>query len=782
MLFFACSESSKPTTIRVITQRKPGQILGKGKLLVFHGKDSSGKASVYQEITLKPNTTYKVKFCMRRNRTAGNSRVSIGKASPYLYNPTGWWATYTYQYRTDKVEDKNRLIISVSGLEQPMDTFMDDISMVGPDGKDVVKNGEFEFDSDGNGVPDNWHFDIQGKEVAVALEEIDKYLAPNEARLKFYGYKRGFISPHMISPLFLGLEYDFRSVAEAHRPTKLYLELDIPPGVEVMGFTRSGWGMIRLDPLPSQIVTRGGQQYTRVAVSVPRDRIALFYPGNAGIWWLLKTVLKDGTFNCYYRVRWVGGGQEWQKLPLTVVGLLRIEPPKRLIVGVDPPYYIFTDWPGFVDDLRAVGVNLIDCRGLIGKTQGLGSQIDGLHQQGMDLAYMTQLFLGGRDQTKNYVADTDSWAVDINGKKISPKRGVYGFHVTPCPTYRGKAFKESISHGKSIIDQGIHWIVFDDESRLNCFCDRCREGFKTWLATAHAELKYLDPRSFEKEPKEYKKLHAAWREYQQWVYGQAVLEYERNLQEYAKKRYPIGPNDVKMINCAHSGKEAAAYAFDYLNDMTYIMYDRGLIYPDRVGDRVTRLLSPFAPSYPLLSPGLIYEGAEMNNLYPHVVMKYQIWESLLAGAKGYALWAFRGVDLLDLRYMADAMRPILPVEDILYEGKPANLAKILSELASSRTRARTICRGNEAVLLISDYSTYKNKPTTITVEFTVDEPSEVMDLESGEKLTSISPKLSAFKVKLDARRARLFYVGPKADALKIVPFKDTLDELALDSQ
>ena len=742
-----------------ITWRQGGPFKGKGKMIVFEGQHNEKTGQIYQEVKIKPDTEYTIKVYTRYDKTGGGVTIQLGWGQPYFYcyDACGFWAEHTVKIKTDPYAETECLILGMRPGKGGANAWLDDVRMTGPDGKNIVKNGQFELDKNKDGKPDEWVVAEPKGISSIKYVDRSRYLGENDMRMKYYQYKEACISPDMISPLYLGVEWSFNLPKEKRPKFKAVLEL--PEGVEVKGYTPAGYGSLRYSypqMLPSQQILRNGDKYTRYLIEGTTQKWAdFFWPGNNGFVWFLETTLKEGVVKAYYHMEWEGGKQQPVEIPLRVIRIEKIGQPERLLVGVDPPQRCFNNWPRFLKSLQGVGVNLLDCRGLpTGPIKAVRRKNREFRKRGLNLIYMTVMV-----NKKAYAQDKESWAERIDGRKAVPvmREGYLPSDLSPCPSYRGKAFQDFVEEGKKIIDRGTYWINFDDEIGFTCFCEKCLSGFKSYLKENYSVLEYKDPHTFEKAPEEYPMYHEIFHDYGNWLYGKAILDYKKALQDYAKEKWQVAPEKITMVNCAVARHRAASYAFDYLNQMNYINYC-SFFSPKIVGDDVQKYVSEDAPFYPLLSPGLTYEGMERNGLEPHSIMKYQIWESLCAGAKGYALWAFSsGIDLLDMKYMADAMRVMNKVEDIIMDGKPTKRAKVLSKQGN----VRTIECGDEAVVLVSDYSTYEDVPLDVEIEYKVKKKVKVIDLESGEEIGQLGPAKDKLKIRLSRERARVLYIGKR---------------------
>ena len=129
-----------------------------------------------------------------------------------------------------------------------------------------------------------------------------------------------------------------------------------------------------------------------------------------------------------------------------------------------------------------------------------------------------------------------------------------------------------------------------------------------------------------------------------------------------------------------------------------------------------------------------------------------ILEAFAGGAKGVTVYSEGWFDALDMKFVAEAIKQILPVEDIIVDGKPTDKVKSLDR----KVFVKGIESKKGAVILVSEYSVV---PKESKIEYPVDSVSSVIDLSTMKEITTISPDNPTFKIRLDENRAKLFFVG-----------------------
>ena len=336
---------------------------------------------------------------------------------------------------------------------------------------------------------------------------------------------------------------------------------------------------------------------------------------------------------------------------------------------------------------------------------------------------------------------------------------------------------------KTKLENGINFFAFDDAFPCTCYCDTCKQSFADFLKM-NTGLPYIDPSEFMKKGwNGNEKYRTLWKDFSLWRYGKTAQAMKEELIEHARSR---GSNSTiyfgisSWLPFTHSFAAKTLKVFDFDIRQTYINWASSLYggSPKRVGDILYHSQGALGvharPLAPTLSPGLTYMHPACA-LDPYAQMKYQILESMMApNFAGYIMYAGKDIDLGDMKYMGEANALMKRFEEIILRGKAVEPVEI-----NKWSVVRIKKLESQGLVLVSDYSTYEPAETIVRFSSAHLSGEILVDAETGEEL---KPVAGSYKVKLDARRARLFYVGPKADALKIVPFRDTLDELALDSQ
>lgn len=552
----------------------------------------------------------------------------------------------------------------------------------------------------------------------------------------------------------------FRCINAKHAPA---LYMDLPPEVSLFG------GMRNVSLPAREPVQRNGGAYVRwkVVFKNPGGWIRLFW----------KTTLSAGKkATGYYWAEWAGGKQPEQELPIQVIAVRKTRPPRALTTFISVPSDLAAEWPDYAD-FTGVGFNTLDFWPYTHDRSPWGMELfERILKHTKNTGIRLAAWPGDWWWSEAIKHDKTALAVPLDGAK----------GAMLCPSYRGEWFDKLVEHGKFLADRGVLFHVFDPEiyregTRI-CFCDRCLAGFRAHLRERHSLATAADPTVFEKFPAQHPAEHALWQDYKTMLYAGMFSDYRVAIESHLQKSGRREKLTMMIYSTYHrSGpsffefgdyRESPLYrdtledptvlrrTFDIFAPMIYLdvyanyrPYDMQLLWKD-----ISSLqnLCGGAPVAPILSAGYPFIPAYNCDVSPEM-MRWQMLETLASGARGFGFWGVCPLDAADMAAVADIVRMILPVENILSTGLPIPPANL-------RDLSRSACvKGIEskdgAVVLVSEYSTAVR---TALVEYRVSVETEVLDLATGQKVAAIAPDRPTFRVGLDKNRARLFFIGTSA--------------------
>jgi len=642
-----------------------------------------------------------------------------------------------------------------------------------------------------------------------ALDKPSFFTGENEAVLDYYTYDTVYVSPQIASNLDMGLRYRFKD--KSKRPKELRIHLDLPEGVKVKKCYANYWSTSPKTRRETSEVEHNGKKYTRNTfiweIPQPGARFSeqwlysnMAHPGRKSIHWYLETTLQPGEErSLYYSLDWDSGNlgklsQEKRQLSVECIDIPKAPHIDGFILCERIGLLDMHNWPEFFKLLKFLGVNwiTIDERALkeysAEQLRKMGFEPTASQHFCHNSAYSQA---GSRSNWKDEVVP-----LGVDGKN-NPRASM------PCLAKRGNAYRQTVAIYRKWIDQGIYTFMLDDEGKTECYCEDCTSGFKRYLKTVGETAPYENPRTFMAKNKPDSIMHQRWYEYGRWQYGNIVCNARKELEQYLKSKsidpqrlvfynegIPLGM-DAKDRYRNNLGMKPPkelyacyAQAFPYYGDQIYInCYDWGMRYyglPSIGGDKQEYNSREYGScgvkQMPIPGAELTYMHP-MNDYQPHKVLKYLLMELAVAGVHGWHIFPFSDLDLRDMFWMNQVRVEMKKAEEIFMKGKPirrfnewgimldgfkqVGIYMLEDKKKFNWQSVRGLKYRDEAVILVADYSTMENVPTTIEFEYEVKKISNLIDLQTGKKVGALTPGKPRYKVKLGEERARWFYVGPK---------------------
>lgn len=631
----------------------------------------------------------------------------------------------------------------------------------------------------------------------VELYEGTSPIGNNVARLWYLYYGYAYVSPDMISALMFMHEWTFDSKPEA--ATVRYV-VEFPAEVEPVSCALGGaWGNLMADYEVKQTeVEVDGKAYIRGTAYpkmkrreyvVPvrpngkkkRDRWDYSFAGNCGrvnLCWYIKSKVKEGTYLLYYYAEWDGGRQPRQKMNLEVIRITKAGQPKRLLLMAGPQYQAFEKYHDMARDFLRVGLNGIDywhSRFFKDGVAGMKARIVEYRQLGIKYFGIWMV------PAMYYSSDPESSPMNMSGKRTSKPDKSHGGFAFVCMEYRGPDWTKNMNRLKKLVQQGVNVFKFDDCKRCTCYCPRCQALFAEFLKK-HSKLEYIAPSVFMKADwkgnVEYKAL---WEDFSLWHYGKCAQVMKDELVAYARSQGIEGKiyfGISSLLQFKNAFAASSLSAFDSCMQQTYINCYTGTYEgsPKRVGDLLYEQQKKFGkyalPLLPTLEPGLTYMHP-VCCLDPYAQMKYQILEAAMAPKfAGYVMYDGKDTDLGDLKCMGEANAILIRFEDLLMDGEALEPIEI-----NDYSCVRIKKLGKEALVLVSDYSTYEVKETVVKFSSTELDGWTLEDVETGKKIV---PDGNLYTVRIMAERARVFHAEkprPEAEISRMKRITEYLSNL-----
>lgn len=528
---------------------------------------------------------------------------------------------------------------------------------------------------------------------------------------------------------------------------KVRLVLDLPEGCQVWG------GRFITRPVEETRLRINNLDYRRFRISIPYFESR---PGVTEI--IITTTIKSPVETmAYYATEIDNRLLHQREIPLHIIHIPYVGSPKRL-------YTAFFSLGGVLDDYPDTNAFT-----KIGFSQPDAQCFEREIKSGA-YAKAAVNFL------RFSIGEEDSYCVRINGEKI--RKGL------SCPTYLGGNYKAVLERGKRAIDLGVYSHWFDPErgdGKEICFCPRCLSQFQEYFHS-HSTIEYKDPREFMQNPNKYPEYNRQWLQFKLEKENDRYQEYKNTMKNYMKTK-GLNPDLFTMalfanFGCESHWKDPRRWSemiertlqdplilkdiFDYYCPMIYVT-NRNFYYGQadliEVSEEIKGILDYSRGSirvYPALTAGWPYSQSA-GNIEPNGMMKYQILEALAAGAKGFVIYSEGWFDALDMKYVAEAMKQVLPVEDVIFEGTPIPEGKLTDINRSVFVKGVQCEKG--AVVLVSEYSF---QPKEAKIRYETKEKLKVIDLSTYRQIGELTPDEPVFSVNLDEDRARLFFIGKNA--------------------
>lgn len=510
-------------------------------------------------------------------------------------------------------------------------------------------------------------------------------------------------------------------------------------------------------------ITKGGKKDVVYIAYCPEAMT-----GGWGVSFYMTSTCKPGeTRYGYLWTEWEGGKQEPQVFAIETLKTEEVIPPKRFLAGTALFGEEAVFWPDFCENYRKLGMNFIDLwefptilmadwqnpsATCASREPGLKEFVERCKKEHLNISgWVAANYSGlGGDwpaKTEEYL---QSLAIDINGKTH--------LRNLACPSYRGPGFEKLISSDAKLLDYGFTWLEFDDEEFTPgddnvCFDQRCKDRFKGWLAKKYPDLEYMDPSIFERNAETYEKLHKAW-----WDFKSDMI-----AERYDIMTTRIGKQYIYLNYLSYPSGCSKMYDYEKMaNSMQYIL---PMLYhvisnksPNWVGDETylgwkqTKGKAKIVPAIGCYeaNPEIARDRAAALS---HE-LKYVILEAAASGGKGFIYWPGRALDGLDWKYMAEAIRIVGQIEDIVMEGTPSEKA-VLADAPAPGVRVRCVQSDKGTVVMVSEYS---DKALHLKVRYETAKKVKVIDVDTGAAIADISPENPVFTVSLDKERARIFKI------------------------
>jgi hypothetical protein len=526
------------------------------------------------------------------------------------------------------------------------------------------------------------------------------------------------------------------------------LIIDVPEKVKLLN-PIALYGVLH-DKITESDISIKGNAYKRYVISKLTFRNIIF----------VKTTLPPGSkATVFCQIKWNGGEDEVKEIPLESVHIPKAPFPKQLITNI-PGFgviQVYLDaWPDFYKVMRRVGNNTISSSGswVWKKDEKLKRFYDKARKEGFKtFANFSPFHKAVRGQL--YSEDIDKFcAVSLMGKKSK----------WPCPSYRGKAFQDYVKMIGRLGGLGASMLCLDTEMWSGadyCFCKRCMKRFKEYMGAKHPDLRYIDPHVIRKFPENHPQYIKIWDDFKAGLgcelYRAIAAEFKRTIKQantpghYAFLTYSAFSPPTEIYSGFLRGADLLKKE-KILTGITPSIYCRGDANKVAEGVRKARAYLGNSEIYTWLSAG----GCIPDDEYSAKEFRYCLLENFMNGARGYLILPWYGLDADDLREHAITMCMLVPVEDIIVEGK------VMKSIKPSNDNVK-ICgmeKNEEKLVLLSEY--YDKKNTPVSFKLNVTGKCRVVNMLTGKVIANLVKGINTIKTVIPANnRAVLLYIGKR---------------------
>lgn len=567
---------------------------------------------------------------------------------------------------------------------------------------------------------------------------------------------------------------DPKYIRRSKEPVELFIEL--PKGIQAVSLDMRVMGWQNWDPVTPASVEDcnvNGQECKRYQFSLPG---ITGHPMPEGPYIVFfETSLPAGTkTTCRMYLKWKDGQQVPKTYEIEVIEVGRMKPFKKFISGM---YYaapeILLQWmpENLGTLLPKLGINTLDYEPNPVNPYEVGPKESVKHSRGEwydmlnaearkgGLFGSTQLCATvpywqgwtsyGKDQ------DVESRAMNINGAPVMDERWSNCYSI--CASYRGREYQKwlsSLLNSSTIQKYKLSWIALDCEFWTRkawddaCFCKRCLDGYVKYCVQKHPGVKPGNPIEFMKSAKDNPKNAEMWKEYREWTKHDFVGTVRREISAVVSKSGgQSSPKSGVVISdwilpSPHS-------PFDYFEMNFYWPLPKVMERCDKFGEMCKSMRN-------LIGSCSFGQSCTEDTFLTVQDMRYKIYECAAAGVQGIRWHHVYALDMLKLKNLVDGLRSIQPFENIMLDGMYHGAMPCDQKgVTAAGTRF-----GDEMLVVVREYNTKDKISSVVTLR--CNGQAVVYDCHTGETLGEVSPETPRITVAIDAERARLFYVGPKA--------------------
>lgn len=548
----------------------------------------------------------------------------------------------------------------------------------------------------------------------------------------FFDSKTTYVSSDIVSFINIRLTNKFE------KNKKVSIVVEAPTGIELMA--PLGYNA-KYEEAAKQSIDGG--KYIRYTVDNCFRKVTFF----------AKTDWEPGTKGkIYYYAKWDGGQQEKQEIPVVALKITQAPLPKKLITNMGwMSARVHGRWPEFYETLKHVGINTVCSNSVDTNNLDLVKKTTAIAREN-NMFYATNYSPFGGFMRKDIENNKDARAVSLYNK-VSDK--------WLCPSNRGEVFQNEVERATRCGDAGVSMLWLDCEfwgGANYCFCPHCLSRFKEFMSSNYSEMKYFAPTEFMKNSEKYPAYAKAWNEFIVLLGDEMYAAIADKLKTRLKESgMSSGPYQIGTYGAMPGKIYSHFFLLDSLLKKGILNIAQPSAYTAGDALRVTdtikavRTLTGKSNIVSWLSAGY-----DINSECSPEEFRYSILENFLNGAGGFTLYTWLGCDAADMKEMAEALRIVVPVEDIVVDGK------VISGLTSSNKKVKIcgLAKGSEKLILLSEY--FDSSDTPVSFSVTTDEAGKVVDMRTGKVIAELQKGENTIEAVIPANdRALLLYLGKR---------------------
>lgn len=439
--------------------------------------------------------------------------------------------------------------------------------------------------------------------------------------------------------------------------------------------------------------------------------------------------------------------------------VIEIEPaplPKHLFTCVGwQRSDLYLIWPHFLQAYRSFGLNTLSFAAADVSSPVPNPLLDTLIKSAKEQGLFVVGNFSPLNLNPSYIKRNPALrkAVDVTGKAF----------LFPCPLeYRDNILYGELSYLRRGISHGIYWYWFDSETSYPkniCFCDVCRKRFKEIMQKEHSEVPYKDPLIFEKEPEKYPELHKLWLEAKERIGIEITSRFHEGLQKELDELsldpspeitidfygfVPDGRYDNQFL------KFNALYRAGCVTHAMPVCYNRS---PLNVAEFISEN-KRMAPGVEMIAWMPTRQIPDIGKDWESQSIKKRLLALFANGGMGFSFQTMSGFDGLDYKYLSEAMRMIVPVEEIIAGG--TLLDKEGAKIEDNAVKVCGMFRDNETILFLMDF-----QKESCHIGFNVRSDSYIVDLETKEVIGELRKGKKSFVARPGKDGISFYLIFPK---------------------